>query len=87
MRFLLIAVICICIRECYWPIPDRDKEKFNRYKHVPIEDIQLKAECIYFSVSTPQKLKVYLNNRPVLNAGEKKIINKFKIWLNETEKN
>ena len=83
-QLLILSVFLICLYECYWPVPDYDKEKFDKYCNIPIKDTQLKAECIYFEI-TPDKLKVYINNRPKLNHGELKIINKYKTWLNEKD--
>lgn len=81
---LIISVLLICFYECYWPIPDRDKEQFEYYCDKVVTDNKIpKEELIYFKVTTKEKLKVYKANRPVLNAGEKKIINKFKT-LNES---
>lgn len=71
--------------ECYWPIPDYDRERFEKYCDIPIKDTQLKAECIYFGVNTPDKLELYLSHRPKFNYGEQKIVNKYKQWLNEKD--
>jgi len=80
MRYLFVIVICIFIYECYWPIPDTDRDKFEYYVGKVVTDKKIpKEELIYFGI----KLKVYRKHRPQLNYGEKKIINKFKGWLNE----
>lgn len=83
---LFSSVLFICFYECYWPIPDTDREQFEYYYDKVVTDKKIpKEELIYFKVTTKEKLKVYKANRPVLNAGEKKIINKFKIWLIDNE--
>ena len=83
MKYLFVIVICIFLYECYWPVPDYDKERFKKYKHIPVKDVQLKAELIYFEIGTPEQCKNYLAHRPNLNTNEKKIIEKYKKWLNE----
>lgn len=84
---LIIFVIFIGLYESYWPVPDKDKERFEYYKDKVVTDKKIpKEELIYFRITTKERLKFYKANRPVLNAGEKKIISKFKLWLNEQRK-
>ena len=84
MKLLIVFVMFIGIYECYWPIPDKDREHFDYYCNKIVTDNKIpKEELIYFRITTKDKLKLYKQNRPVLNAGEKKIILKFKTWLNE----
>lgn len=83
--FLIISVLFICFYECYWPIPDYNRQQFEYYcDKVVIDKVIPKEELIYFKVITKEKLIIYKANRPVLNVGEKKIIKKFKTWLNES---
>ena len=84
MKLLIVFVMFIGIYECYWPIPDKDREHFDYYCNKIVTDNKIpKEELIYFRVTTKDKLKLYKQNRPVLNAGEKKIILKFKTWLHD----
>lgn len=84
MKFLFVFVLFIGLYECYWPIPDYDREHFDYYCNRVVSDTKIpKEELIYFRITTKDRLKLYKRNRPVLNAGEKKIISKFKTWLNE----
>lgn len=86
--------MCIGLYECYWPIPDYDKEQFEYYKpktkivlgiakmhNVPIEML------IFHKITTKKKFFQYLDVRNNIgyNAGEKKKIKKFKTWLHETD--
>ena len=84
---LIIFATFIVIYESFWPIPDKDKEHFESYKdRVGMDKVIPKEELIYFRIITKDRLKLYKRNKPVLNAGEKKIISKFKTWLNEQRK-
>ena len=79
---LIIFVIFIGLYECYWPVPDKDKEHFKYYKDKVVSYNKIpKEELIYFRITTKDRLEFYKKHRPVLNYGEKKIISKFKIWL------
>lgn len=81
---LIIFATFIVIHESYWPVPDKDKERFEYYKDKVVTDkVVPKEELIYFRITTKERLKFYKANRPVLNSGEKKIISKFKLWSNE----
>lgn len=83
-KLLILLVLFIGIYECYWPVPDKDKEHFEYYKDKVVTDKKIpKEELIYFRIITKERLKLYKQNRPVLNAGEKKIISKFKLWSDE----
>lgn len=83
-KLLIFFVLFIGFYECYWPIPDIDREHFDYYCDKVVQDKKIpKEELIYFRIITKERLKFYKANRPVLNAGEKKIISKFKTWLNE----
>ena len=82
MKILLILVVCIFVYECYWPIPDRDREQFDFYVDRVVLDKKIpKEELIYFRITSEEKLKIYKAHRPEFNFGEKKILNKFKKWL------
>lgn len=84
---LIIFATFIIIYESYWPIPDKDKEHFEYYKdRVVMDKVIPKEELIYFRITDKERLKLYKKHRPVLNYGEKKIISKFKTWLNEQRK-
>ena len=73
----------IFLYECYWPIPDYDREKFSRYVDRVVPDNKIpKEELIYFGITDKEKLKLYKQNRPKLNIKEQKIISKYKHWLN-----
>lgn len=83
-KLLILLVLFIGFYECYWPIPDVDREHFEYYCDKVVTDKKIpKEELIYFRIITKERLILYKQYRPVLNYGEKKIISKFKTWLNE----
>lgn len=87
MKILLLIVPLIFLYELYWPVPDKAREHYEYYKDKVVKDKEIsKEELIYFRITTKERLKFYKANRPVLNAGEKKIISKFKLWSNEQRK-
>lgn len=87
MKILLFIVSLIFLYELYWPVPDKDREHYEYYKDKVVKDKEIsKEELIYFRITSKDRLKFYKQNRPVLNAGEKKIISKFKLWLHAHRK-
>lgn len=87
MKILLFIVSLIFLYELYWPVPDKDREHYEYYHNKVVKDKKIpKEELIYFRITSKDRLKFYKQNRPVLNAGEKKIISKFKSWANEQRK-
>lgn len=84
MKILLLIVPLIFLYELYWPVPDKDREHYEYYKDkVVMDKVIPKEELIYFRITDKDRLEFYKKHRPVLNYGEKKIISKFKTWLNE----
>lgn len=91
MKWILIfSVISIYLYESYWPLPDKDKEQFEYYKpktkmvlgvakthNIPIELL------IFHKITDEKKFFQYLNVKDNIqyNNGEKRIISKFKRWL------
>ena len=87
MKILLFIVSLIFLYELYWPVPDKDREHYEYYHNKVVKDKKIpKEELIYFRITSKDRLTFYKQNRPVLNAGEKKIISKFKLWSNEQRK-
>ena len=71
----------------YWPVPDKDREHYEYYHNKVVKDRTIpEEELIYFRITTKERLNFYKKHKPVLNAGEKKIISKFKLWLHAHRK-
>lgn len=85
-RFLILSFIWIVWCESK-PVENLDKIKYEKYKNLVPKSHIPKEILIYFRV-TKDKIKIFEKGygNLELNHGEKKIIAKYKTWLQEEKR-